>query len=259
MLEWKIEARSPTFTKFRSCRRSTVKRCVTRCDSGSMASSVPSCPGVTGLVFALSRAFALICIATGSAALATADVASEELPDPMEFGLVYQKTADTKGDDLISEGEFARDAAAAFSGLDGDHAAQYSEHGCLTQLTGADMESDTYSTVPGWATITALREPDALAYNLGDAVEIVFNFEPDDPAARDAYTMPAVGDRGHLLTVGAGANPPRSWATRMGFTPGSRHRCLRRELLQGVSTPVVFEFPDIDDAALAAAYQEGGP
>ena len=211
----------------------------------------------------LSRAFPLICIAMGSAALATAAVASEDLPDPMDFGIVYEKhafeAADTNGDDLISEGEFARGAAAAFSGLDRDHAAQYSEHGCLTQLTGADMESDTYSTVPGWATITALREPDAQAYNLGDAVEIVFDFEPDDPAARDAYTMPTVGDRGHLLTVGAGANPPRSWAARMGFTPGSRHRCLRRELLQGVSTPVVFEFPDIDDAALATAYQEGGP
>jgi hypothetical protein len=44
----------------------------------------------------------------------------------------------------------------------------------------------------------------------------------------------------------------------MGFTPGSRHRCLRRELRRGVSTPVLFEFPEIDDAAVAAAFADGG-
>lgn len=45
-----------------------------------------------------------------------------ELPDPMEFGVMYEKlafeAADTDGDNLISEGEFVRDAAAGFSGLD---------------------------------------------------------------------------------------------------------------------------------------------
>ena len=40
----------------------------------------------------------------------------------MDFGVVYEKIAfeavDTNGDNVVSEGEFARDAAAAFSGLD---------------------------------------------------------------------------------------------------------------------------------------------
>src|SRR5512144_1501006 len=44
------------------------------------------------------------------------------LPDPMDFGVVYEQfafeAADTDGDNLISEGEFVRDAAAGFSGLD---------------------------------------------------------------------------------------------------------------------------------------------
>ena len=48
-----------------------------------------------------------------------------ELPDPMDFGVVYEKiafeAADTDGNNLVSEGEFARDAAAAFSGLDRNH------------------------------------------------------------------------------------------------------------------------------------------
>jgi Ca2+-binding EF-hand superfamily protein len=72
-----------------------------------------------------AKAFMLTCVATGCAALAAAAVASEELPDPMDLGVPYQKfafeAADTNGDDLISEGEFARDAAAAFAGLDSDH------------------------------------------------------------------------------------------------------------------------------------------
>jgi len=64
----------------------------------------------------------------GLAVLASAWPTSEaaawtkELPDPMEFGVVYEKiafeAADTNGDNVVSEGEFARDAAAAFAGLD---------------------------------------------------------------------------------------------------------------------------------------------
>jgi hypothetical protein len=46
------------------------------------------------------------------------------LPDPMEFGTAYEmfafEAADTDGNNLISEGEFVRDAAAGFSGLDRD-------------------------------------------------------------------------------------------------------------------------------------------
>jgi hypothetical protein len=45
-----------------------------------------------------------------------------ELPDPMDFGIVYEKiafeAADTNGDNVVSEGEFVRDAATAFAGLD---------------------------------------------------------------------------------------------------------------------------------------------
>jgi hypothetical protein len=103
-----------------------------------------------------------------------------------------------------------------------------------------------------------LRDPGPYSYNLVDGVEVVFNFEPDDPRARDRYTQPSVSDRGQLLTVGAGANPPRRWVRAMGLTPGSRHRCVRLELLRGVGTPVVFEFPEIDRAALSAVFQEGG-
>lgn len=61
-------------------------------------------------------------IAAASIIPATAQAWTAELPDPMDFGVVYEKiafeAADTDGNNLVSEGEFARDAAAAFSGLD---------------------------------------------------------------------------------------------------------------------------------------------
>lgn len=55
-------------------------------------------------------------------ALAPAVAAAQQLPDPMSFGTAYQQlafeAADTNADNLVSEGEFVRDAAAAFAGLD---------------------------------------------------------------------------------------------------------------------------------------------
>lgn len=60
--------------------------------------------------------------ATISSTGAYAQQAPEELPDPAEFGTAYEmfafEAADTDGNNLISEGEFVRDAAAGFSGLD---------------------------------------------------------------------------------------------------------------------------------------------
>lgn len=67
---------------------------------------------------------ACITIATVSWTMggAHAQQAPAALPDPMEFGVEYEmfafEAADTDGNNLISEGEFVRDAAAGFSGLD---------------------------------------------------------------------------------------------------------------------------------------------
>ena len=66
------------------------------------------------------------CLWFGAAGWAASKVQAQgftaELPDPMDFGVVYEKiafeAADTDGNNLVSEAEFVRDAAAAFSGLD---------------------------------------------------------------------------------------------------------------------------------------------
>lgn len=60
-----------------------------------------------------------------TSAHAWAQPAPQKLPDPMDFGVFYEEfafeAADTDGNNLISEGEFVRDAAAGFSGLDRNH------------------------------------------------------------------------------------------------------------------------------------------
>ncbi len=70
----------------------------------------------------ISRGFWFACAVAGPAALAVGEASAQHLPDPMDFGTVYEElafeAADTDGDNLVDIGEFARDAAAAFSGLD---------------------------------------------------------------------------------------------------------------------------------------------
>ena len=68
------------------------------------------------------RRLCLTASIAGAAVLAAAGAGAQVLPDPMDFGVVYEQlafeAADTNGDNLVSEAEFARDAAAAFAGLD---------------------------------------------------------------------------------------------------------------------------------------------
>ena len=115
------------------------------------------------------------------------------------------------------------------------------------------MGADAYSALPGFATITELREPDSYDYNIGEAVVVVFDFAPDDPQVRERYLFPEVSDAGHRLTNPAGANLPRSWVSRAGLEVGRAVRCYRRELRVGVGPPVLFDFPDLHtDVGLAS-------
>jgi hypothetical protein len=79
--------------------------------------------------YPLFAALASAAIIVGGSAIASqhggsgTGAAGVMLPaDPMDFGPVYEQfafeAADTDGNDLISEGEFVRDAAAGFAGLD---------------------------------------------------------------------------------------------------------------------------------------------
>ncbi len=63
-----------------------------------------------------------VALTAWAASGALAQQAKGDPDDPMDLGPAFQKVAfdaaDTDGDNLISEGEFVRDAAAAFAGLD---------------------------------------------------------------------------------------------------------------------------------------------
>ncbi|QLH40646.1 MAG: EF-hand domain-containing protein [Defluviicoccus sp.] len=69
----------------------------------------------------------LACLTVAATLWATGTFAASEpvvtvLPNPMDLGFAYEaiafEAADTNGNNLISEGEFVRDAAAGFAGLD---------------------------------------------------------------------------------------------------------------------------------------------
>ena len=103
-----------------------------------------------------------------------------------------------------------------------------------------------YNTIDGHATVVEVNKAPADANNCLDAVEVIYTFIPDDPSAVDKYRFADDPDTHHRFTLGAGMNPPRQWAQRLGLIPGSRHRCIRMEIVSGACVPVKFVLPDID-------------
>jgi hypothetical protein len=103
-----------------------------------------------------------------------------------------------------------------------------------------------YKAIEGRATVIEVKNAPADAYNCRDAVEVIYTFVPDDPSAEDSYRFADYPDSHLSFTLGAGMNPPRQWAKRKGLVPGSRHRCIRKEIVTGTCVPVTHVFPDID-------------
>jgi hypothetical protein len=103
-----------------------------------------------------------------------------------------------------------------------------------------------YKTIDGHATIIEVKSASADAYNCQDAVEVIFTFKPDEPSAKASYRFAEYPDADQRFTLGAGMNPPQRWVQRVGLIPGSRHRCIRNEIVRGTCVPVKYVFPDID-------------
>jgi hypothetical protein len=104
----------------------------------------------------------------------------------------------------------------------------------------------TYVDVPGMATIVSVEQAPSNEYNCADAVKVTFDFVPTDPAAIGHYRHPGWKDTGNHFTLGAGMNPPKTWALERGLTAGSEFACVRSESTSGACTPVVFLFPGIN-------------
>ena len=103
-----------------------------------------------------------------------------------------------------------------------------------------------YNDIQGTATITAFAVPDASEDNCKNAVKIIFTFIPDDASTPDDYRFSEWPDQDQAFTVGAGKNPPKTWAESKGLIQGSIHKCVRSEIINGTCTPVIFSFPEID-------------
>jgi hypothetical protein len=93
-----------------------------------------------------------------------------------------------------------------------------------------------YREIPGVGTIVSVSKLSPEESRCLNAVRIIYDFSPDDPAARDTYLFPNYADTGHRYTV-QGWDPPASWAEARGLTAGSVHRCVRSEMTKGACGP----------------------
>ena len=117
--------------------------------------------------------------------------------------------------------------------------------GCDEQITGGECQ---YRSFEGTATIRSVSPDDSPDRPCDDSVIIVFDFVLDDPGEAGRYQFDGIPDTSRVFILPGGQNPPDGWADREGLTAGSDHRCLRREIRIGTCTPVLFEFPDVDDS-----------
>jgi hypothetical protein len=119
---------------------------------------------------------------------------------------------------------------------------------CTEDSPGGPCE---YAGYPGTATIVSVTPDISAGRPCSSSVNIVYDFTPDDPDARDRYLFPARPDTGRIFRVGTSVlddSPPLQWTEREGLTAGSEHPCIRLEIVKGTCNPVVFEFTGLDDS-----------
>jgi hypothetical protein len=118
--------------------------------------------------------------------------------------------------------------------------------GCGIVDEGSRPGSDCkYTDVSGTALIVSISTAPSGSYNCPrEAVEVRFDFRPDDPKATSKN--PNWPDAGQSLRVGAGMNPPRVWVADRGIAVGREYRAVRRDETAGACTPVVFELTGLD-------------
>lgn len=109
----------------------------------------------------------------------------------------------------------------------------------------------SYIDVPGVAKITSIETAGTGLNNCRNAVEVLFDFVPDDPTAPQRYRVPTWPDAGRHLIVGDGKNPSLEWVTAREISVGKEYPCLRQEITSGTCTPVVFDVVGIDFTAWA--------
>lgn len=98
-----------------------------------------------------------------------------------------------------------------------------------------------YTDTPGVASVVSVTTADPDQLNCwNDPVQVIFDYVPDDPE------LAHLAVSGIRLAISEGVNPPAAWVEDEGLTVGSTHPCLRRDIMSGTCTPLLFELLDVD-------------
>ena len=110
----------------------------------------------------------------------------------------------------------------------------------------------SYTGFQGSAIITSIETADSSLNNCRDAVEVLFDFTPDDNTAPNRYKFPTWPDTSQHLTGGDGKNPSLDWVVAKEIVVGKVYRCSRQEIKKGTCVPVIFTIEGIDFSDWAA-------
>ena len=109
-----------------------------------------------------------------------------------------------------------------------------------------------YKEIEGTAVITSIVDAQSDDYNCRKRpVKVSFDFTPDDSSAKSKYLFPNVSDSRQNIRLSGGLNPPKDFMKVKGIIVGTSHKCVRKEIIKGACTPVLYEFPEIDFSGYA--------
>jgi len=104
-----------------------------------------------------------------------------------------------------------------------------------------------YKEIMGTAVISSIADANSDDLNCdNEPVEVLFNFMPDDLNAKDDYLFPNISDSNQKIKLGEGLNPSKDYMNIKGIIKGTSHKCIRKEIVKGTCTPVLYEFSQID-------------
>jgi hypothetical protein len=104
-----------------------------------------------------------------------------------------------------------------------------------------------YYKITGTASIITVGGADSSS--CGETVEVLYNFNPDDPEEIDdrfLVNWPLDSIRYEIN----GRNFPRRWVEAFGLMEGTNHRCARYRIVSGTCSPIYYEFEGIEDQSV---------
>jgi hypothetical protein len=119
---------------------------------------------------------------------------------------------------------------------------------------GKEEDTDTfkfnfsceYKDYKGTVKISSI-EKDKSPSSFKDPVIVFFDFTPDDASASKSYRFTNFPDQKVGLTIAGGLHPSSKCLEKQGIKVGSEHKAVRREIMKGTCTPVIFTLTDFKE------------